>query len=87
MAVNVFLIFLKPETCIKEKKFILVLQKISLFFFFGSLEFIAVVIMVMAMPSAKEPLKRKATSDKKISKTLHVERRITRAKVKARSGW
>lgn len=43
--------------------------------------------MVMAMPSAKEPLKRKATSDKKISKTLHVERRITRAKVKARSGW
>ncbi|KAI9285280.1 hypothetical protein BC943DRAFT_360382 [Umbelopsis sp. AD052] len=38
------------------------------------------------MPSVKESTKRKATSDKKASsKTLHIERRLTRAKVKARS--
>jgi hypothetical protein len=85
LAVN-GLIFLKHETYKKKIYIILVLQKFLFFFFFCSLEFIAVVIMVMAMPSVKEPAKRKATSDKKVSKTLHVERRITRAKVKARSG-
>lgn len=46
----------------------------------------AAVTMVMAMPSVTESVKRKVKSDKKSSKALHAERRITRAKVKARSG-
>ncbi|GAB5588531.1 hypothetical protein Unana1_03431 [Umbelopsis nana] len=41
--------------------------------------------MVMAMPATTESVKRKVKADKKTSKSLHAERRITRAKVKARS--
>jgi hypothetical protein len=46
----------------------------------------AVATMVMAMPATTESVKRKVKADKKTSKSLHAERRITRAKVKARSG-